>query len=270
MSSTYLNYPSSTLVSPGQPDIVRRTIDSESVRNMHSMTAMSSSSSSPKFTLYTYFRSSCSARLRIALNLKGIPYVSRTVNLLKDEHLTAEHSAINPSNTVPALVVEFPASKKARGFTITQSLAALEYLEEIDASHPLPPPVSDPEARATVRTLADIIACDVQPVTNLKVLKWVGKPGVHIDREKWARTFIMDGFRAYEAIAASTAGKFSVGDQITLADVCLIPAAWGAERVGVKLSAFPTIERVVKRLEKEDAVKNAHWRAQEDTPVGLR
>lgn len=225
-----------------------------------------------KYTLYTYFRSSCSARLRIALNLKEIPYSSIPVNLLKGEQLTAEHRSINPSATVPALVIESETNNtQQKVTTIAQSLAALEYLEETHPTvSPLLPPPSKPEERATVRTLSNIIACDIQPVTNLRILKRVGKPGINIDREKWSRGLVEDGFRAYETIITSTAGKFSVGDSITMADVCLVPAVWAAERVGVDLAGFPTMKGVVERLEAEDAVRRAHWRGQEDTPEEFR
>ncbi|KAI9926827.1 hypothetical protein ASPWEDRAFT_716427 [Aspergillus wentii DTO 134E9] len=228
--------------------------------------------STPKVTLYTYFRSSCSARLRIALALKSIPYTPIPINLLKDEQLSPSHRAINPSATVPALIVQhdYHNNPSQPPVVITQSLAALEYLDEISpASAPsLLPPVSDPEGRALVRTLASIIACDVQPVTNLRILKRVAPLG--IDRAEWSRDLIEDGFRAYEAIVARSAGTFSVGDSITLADVCLVPAAWGAERVGVDMKAFPTILRIWERLEMEECVKAGHWRTQVDTPEEFR
>ncbi|EAW11336.1 maleylacetoacetate isomerase MaiA [Aspergillus clavatus NRRL 1] len=224
-------------------------------------------STTPKITLHTYFRSSCSARLRIALNLKSIPYTSIAVNLLNGEQLTPENRTLNPSATVPTLIITHPTKAPT---TITQSLAALEYLEEttLGSSHALLPPASDPEARALVRTLTDILSCDIQPVTNLKILKRVAPFGV--DRAAWSKELIEDGFRAYEAIAARTAGVFSVGDSITMADVCLVPAVWGAERAGVKVQEFPTIWRVAQRLELEDAVKRAHWRTQPDTPEEFR
>ncbi|KAL4895196.1 glutathione S-transferase [Aspergillus ambiguus] len=219
-----------------------------------------------KITLYTYFRSSCSARLRIALNLKSLAYTPIAINLLQGEQLAPENRARNPSATVPTLIIE-RASTTVR---ITQSLAALEYLDEAfpDAPHKLLPEASNPEARATVRTLAAIIACDVQPVTNLRILKRVAPFGV--DRGAWSKDLIEDGFRAYEAIIQDTAGTFSVGDAITMADVCLLPAVWGAVRSGVDMTAFPTIQRVADRLETEDAVKKAHWTTQDDTPDDLR
>lgn len=224
--------------------------------------------SDPKITLYTYFRSSCSARLRIALNLKNLSYTSIPVNLLKGEQSSPEHRAINPSGTVPALVIESSPSSSSGNVTITQSLSALEYLDEIPTgkSHPLLP--SDPATRALVRSLADIIACDVQPVTNLRILKKVD--GLGGDRTVWAKGLIEEGFSAYEKILEKSAGRFSVGDDVTLADVCLVPAAWGAERVGVDFGLFPLLKGVVGRLEELEAVKKAHWKAQGDTPVELR
>ncbi|KAJ5090024.1 Maleylacetoacetate isomerase [Penicillium argentinense] len=216
-------------------------------------------------TLYTYFRSSCSARLRIALHLKEIPFHPIFVNLLRDEQSSESHRAINPSGTVPALVVQQGSKAPV---TITQSLAALEYLDEAfpDKGPSLLP--SDPETRALVRTLAQIIGCDIQPVTNLRILKRVAPLGA--DRAVWSKDLIEDGLRAYEAIVSRSAGKFSVGDQITLADICLIPAAWGAERVGVDLNGFPVTNGIVQRLEEEQSVRLGHWRTQPDTPEEFR
>ncbi|OJI82662.1 hypothetical protein ABZX51_005703 [Aspergillus tubingensis] len=221
-------------------------------------------------TLHTYFRSSCSARLRIALNLKSIPYTSIPINLLKNEHHSNQNTSLNPSASVPTLIIENPEhTNDGKTIIIPQSLAALEYLEETHpTAHPLLPPTSDPTARATVRTLANIIACDVQPVTNMRILKRVAPLGV--DRETWSKELVEDGFRAYEAIAEKTAGTYSVGDEITLADVCLLPAVWGAERVGVDLGNFPVIKRVRERLEEVEAVRRAHWRSQDDTPEEFR
>ena len=216
-------------------------------------------------TLYTYFRSSCSARLRIALHLKGIPFTPVFINLLKDEQSTVTHRAINPSGTVPALVIERDA---AAPVTITQSLAALEYLDEVFLQQGPALLPSESEARAVARTLASIVACDIQPVTNLKILKRVALLGV--DRIAWSKDLVEDGLRAYEAIAVHWAGRFSVGDQISIADICLIPAVWGAERVGVDLSAFPVIHGIVQNLEKEEAVRKGHWQNQPDTPEELR
>lgn len=218
-------------------------------------------------SLHTYFRSSCSARLRIALHLKKIPFTPVYVNLLKGEHLSPAYLSTNPSSTVPTLVIQRDFKEPV---IITQSLAALEYIDEAfpDKGPALLPPLSDPESRALVRTLADIISCDIQPVTNLRILKRVEPHGV--DRAGWSKDLIEHGLRAYEVIVAKSAGRFSVGDQITIADLCLIPAAWGAERVGVDLRAFPVIHRIVINLEAEEAVKLSHWANQGDTPEEFR
>lgn len=225
--------------------------------------------SSDTITLYTYFRSSCSARLRIALHLKNIPFTPIFVNLLRDEQSSPSHLTINPSGTVPALVIQRNSNPNPKTVTITQSLAALEYLDEAYPQGPALLP-ADPESRALVRTLSQIIACDVQPVTNLRILKRVAPLGA--DRAAWSRELIEDGLRAYEAVLkeAGCAGKFSVGDAITMADVCLVPAAWGAERVGVDLSVFPVVKGIVERLEMEEAVRKGHWQTQPDTPEELR
>ncbi|PYH98815.1 Maleylacetoacetate isomerase [Aspergillus ellipticus CBS 707.79] len=222
--------------------------------------------------LHTYFRSSCSARLRIALRLKSLPYTSIPINLLKDEQHDPKNTALNPSATVPTLILTSTNNNPATTTTtiIPQSLAALEYLEEVyPDKHPLLPPLSDPEARATVRTLANIIACDVQPVTNLRILKRVAPLGM--DRAEWSRGLVEEGLQAYEEIAVKSAGAFSVGDRVTLADVCLLPAVWGAERVGVDVQGqYPTVWRVKEGLEGLEAVREAHWRNQGDTPEEFR
>lgn len=178
-------------------------------------------------TLYTYFRSSCSARLRIALHLKGIPFTPVFVNLLKDEQSSPSHKAINPSGLVPALIIQHGTQDP---ITITQSLAALEYIDEVFKSTGPALLPSDPEMRAQARTLASIIACDVQPVTNLRILKRVGVLGA--DRAEWSRELIEQGLEAYEVLVKNSAGRFSVGDTVCVADICLIPAAWGGGEGG--------------------------------------
>lgn len=216
------------------------------------------------FDLYTYFRSSCSARLRIALNLWDVPYNPIFVHLLKDEQLSAEHKALNPSLSVPVLVVHRAGEDD---IVIPQSIAALEYLNETLTSRggryrSLFP--QDSRLRAITRSLVSIIASDIQPLVNLRSQRWIRELGV--DPNQYCRKATEAGFAAYEALASKVAGTFSVGDDITLADVCLVPAAWSAARFGVDIRNYPTIARIVERLEKEDAIKRAHWRNQPDTP----
>ena len=227
-------------------------------------------SEEPLFHVHSYFRSSCSARLRIACNLKHIPLTYSYINLLSNDQSSASYTKVNPSKSVPTLTLHSTSETDYTSLgTITQSLAALEYLEEAYPDrYPLLPPPSNKIARAQVRTLANIIACDVQPVTNLRILSRVRALGG--DGATWAKDFMTDGLLAYEAIASSTAGKLSVGDQISLADVCLVPAVWGAQRWGVDLDQMPVLMRVFENMSKIEEVDQAHWQRQEDTPDTLR
>ncbi|KAM4066170.1 putative glutathione S-transferase [Hirsutella rhossiliensis] len=201
----------------------------------------------PDYTLYSYFRSSCSARLRIVLNLKDISYDTAPVNLLDGEQLSESHRALNPSAT---------------------SVAALEFLEEVHPETPILPPAGDAKARAVVRTLVNIVSADMQPVTNLRIMRRVRALGGNA--EEWNKELMTDGLRAYEAVAKDHAGKYSFGDAITMADACLLPAAWNAERFGVDLRAFPVVSRVVDSLNQHPAVVKAHYFNQPDTPENLR
>ncbi|RGP77779.1 maleylacetoacetate isomerase [Fusarium longipes] len=221
--------------------------------------------SESNYTLYTYFRSSCSARLRIAMNAKGIQYESIPVNLLKGEQVSDTHKDLNPSASVPVLI---PPTSNSKPFRIGQSVAALEYLEEKHPKTPLLPPSSDPEARATVRCLVNIICADVQPVTNLRIMRRVRELGGNA--EEWNCQLMTDGLKAYEQVVKDTAGKCSVGDELTMADACLMPAWWNAERFGVDLSAFPTVKRIADNLKDHPAVVKAHWQNQPDTPDNLK
>lgn len=218
------------------------------------------------YVLYTYFRSSCSARLRIALNLKDIDYEPIYINLLKGEHASKEYDLINPSHFVPSLRFD-EANGDAN--TLVQSVAMLEYLEErYPEKTPLLPPSSDLMGRAHVRALMNVIACDTQPVTNMRMLSRIAALGG--SKEDWAKELMSDGLRAYERLVAKTAGKFSYGDKVTLADLCLVPAVWGGQRFGVDLDSFPTVKRIHEAMSELDAVKKAHWNSQEDCPAELK
>ena len=218
----------------------------------------------PDYTLHSYFRSSCSARLRIALNIKGVSYEQVPVNLLKNEQNSEQHRQLNPSGSVPLLVCH---NEVGGDFKIGQSLAALEYLDEVHPQHTLLPR-DDPKARALVRTLAAIVACDIQPVTNLRILRKVREMGG--DAEAWIQELASSGLEAYEAVVRESAGVFSVGDKVSIADACLVPAIWNAQRFGVDVKAFPTVMRIMDALEKEPAVVSARYSRQPDTPEELR
>ena len=224
----------------------------------------------PTYELYTYFRSSCSARVRIAAHIKGIPLHYNYILLLKSEQSSPDYRTVNPSESVPTLIVHHPEGSKS---SIRQSVAALEYLEE---SHPEPsllPPRDDLIARARVRELVDIIACDVQPVTNLRILSRVRKMSTVNPSagQEWQKHFMTTGLTAYEEILASgSTGKYSVGDVVTMADVCLSPAVDGAMRFGVELDKLPNVVRVYEALQGLEAFQKGGWRTQVDTPDEYR
>lgn len=188
--------------------------------------------------LYGYYRSSAAYRVRIALNLKGLAYESAFVQLRKGEQRAPDYLKLNPQGLVPTL-----ADGEA---TLTQSLAILEYLEEV---HPKPALLPrDPAGRARVRALSLAIACDIHPLNNLKVLQYLQKD-LGLDeaaRSAWYHRWVHDGFRAVEAqLGAGEAGRFCHGDQPGMADACLVPQAYNAERLKVDLAPYPAIRRIV-------------------------
>jgi maleylpyruvate isomerase len=190
--------------------------------------------------LYSYFRSSAAYRVRIALNLKGLPYTYAPVHLLKDggQQLKPEYTRLNPLALIPTLV-DGPA-------VLTQSLAIIEYLEE---THPLPPLLpSTPIARARVRALAQSIACDIHPLNNLRVLRYLKRELDLPDqaRDAWYRHWVETGLLALERmlVDAPETGAYCHGSTPTMADACLIPQVFNARRVNCDLSAMPTIVRI--------------------------
>ncbi|KAK6346361.1 hypothetical protein TWF730_010687 [Orbilia blumenaviensis] len=235
-------------------------------------------STQPEITLHTYFRSSCSARIRIALHLKGLKYTPVYIHLLKGEQSSEPYTSLNPSCTVPTIT--FSSSNREEpvvSFVLTQSMAILEYLDEkFPAPDYTPLLPSGYEDKARVRQLYNIIACDMQPLMNLDTLKQVKKIAEDSRKEvdatarEWQQRICKRGFGAYETLVSKTAGKYSFGDTITMADVCLAPAVDSALRFGVDMSKFETTERVWRALEEVEAFKKGGWRAQGDTPEELR
>ena len=185
--------------------------------------------------LYDYAKSSAAYRVRIGLNLKGVDYDSRQISLLDGEQKGDAYRALNPQGFVPMLEVD--------GHRITQSLAILVYLDQAYPEPRLMP--ADPFDGAHVRALAMTIACDIHPLNNLRVLKYLkndlGQEQAAIDR--WYAHWITEGFTALEALAAPRAGDFMFGDAPTLADVCLVPQMFNARRFKVDLDAYPTLLR---------------------------
>lgn len=192
------------------------------------------------FILYGYFRSSAAFRARIALNLKGIKPELRFVHLLKDggQQHTAEYKTLNPQELIPALVHD--------GHTITQSLAIIEYLNEIAPEPPLLP--KDAFGRARARAIAYAVACDIHPVNNLRVGRFIKREYGKCDEEvfAWQRHWIEVGFDALETMLArdKETGAYCHGDAPTIADICLIPQIANARRANLDISRWRTIARI--------------------------
>jgi maleylacetoacetate isomerase len=187
--------------------------------------------------LYTFFRSSAAYRVRIALNLKGLPYEMVPVHLRKDggQQRKPEFRSINPLMRVPALEL-------SSGDVLTQSLAIIEYLDEIKPEPPLLP--ADALERAHVRAIAQVVACDIHPLNNLLVLQYLKREMKHEQAEidTWYHHWVIEGFNAIEAMIAPA--PYACGAQETLADVCLIPQVANARRLEVPLEAYPKIVAV--------------------------
>ena len=188
--------------------------------------------------LYNYFRSSAAYRVRIAVNLKGLEPENVFVHLVKNEQRAPDYLKVNPLGLVPALV--------DGDETITQSLAIIEYLDEKYPSPPLLP--STPEDRARVRSIALLIACDIHPIDNLRVLRYlVGVLKVSEEQKnQWYAHWVDEGLKALEARLATDlkTGRFCHGETPTLADVCLVPQLANARRANIDLSAYPTLLRI--------------------------
>ena len=203
-----------------------------------------------KPVLYDYFRSSAAYRVRIALNLKGIDYESVPVNLAEGAQKEAGYRARNPQGFVPMLEME--------GQRLTQSLAIIDWL---DATVPEPRLVpADPADRAHAMALALAIACDIHPLNNLRVLKYLGGPLGQDEetRNAWYAHWIAEGFAALETLAAPRAGRFLFGDAPGIADVCLVPQMFNARRFAVPLDDFPTLVRADAEARQIPAFAAAH------------
>ena len=203
-----------------------------------------------KPVLFDCFRSSASYRVRIALNLKGVDYERVAVNLLDGAQRSTDYRAVNPQALVPTLDID--------GHRMAQSLAIVAYLDSIRPEPPLLPP--DPADSAHVQAMALTVACDVHPLNNLRVLRYLKdelgqeQPA----RDSWYRHWVAEGLAALEAMAAPRAGRFLFGDAPTLADLCLVPQMFNARRFEVPLEAFPTLVRADAEANRLDAFAAAH------------
>lgn len=216
------------------------------------------------YRLYSYFRSSASWRVRIAAHFKGLDVQVVPVNLLEGQQRGAEHRARNPLMTVP--VLEVTPSGGGAPFLLPQSMAILHYLEE---RHPTPALLPlDLQRRAQVRCLAELINADTHPLQNLGTLKHLETTfgATPEQRTAWAQHFIARGFAAVEGMLLQTGGRYCVGDDLTLADVCLVPQMYNARRYKVDLAPFPTLVRVADEAARLPAFVQTDPAHQVDTP----
>lgn len=207
--------------------------------------------------LYGYFRSSAAYRVRAALNIKGLDYTSVPISLLKGEHNSPDYLAKNPQGFVPYLT--------DGDIGMGQSMAMLEYLEETYPATALLP--SNAAGRARVRQLAGIIACDIHPLDNLRVLKYIkGELGVSDDQKSaWYKHWVIEGFTAFETLLADgKTGDFCHGDSVTFADLCLVPQVYNARRFDCPLEDFPNIIRITDNCNRLEAFIKAQPENQED------
>lgn len=207
--------------------------------------------------LYTYFRSSAAYRVRIALNLKNLTSDTVAIHLQKEggQHKKPEYRAVNAQMRVPALKLD-------SGDVLTQSLAIIEYLDEIDPQPPLLP--RDPVKRAKVRAFALVIACDIHPLNNLGTLRYL-KNELGQDQSKidaWYHHWILDGFAALETMVRP--GPYAFGAEVTLADVCLVPQMYNARRLKVPIDRFPKLVAIDAACAKLAAFERARPENQPD------
>jgi maleylacetoacetate isomerase len=207
--------------------------------------------------LHSYFRSSAAYRVRIALNLKGLPYETAPVHLTKDggHNRLPAYRAVNPQMRVPAFIAP-------NGEVLIQSLAIIEYLDE---THPEPPLLpKDPIARAHARGIADIVACDIHPLNNVGPLRYL-KREMHQEQsaiDAWYHHWVIDGFEAIETLVSP--GPYACGAQVTLADVFLVPQVNNARRLKVPLDKFPGIVGIESACLKLSAFERARPENQPD------
>jgi maleylacetoacetate isomerase/maleylpyruvate isomerase len=210
-------------------------------------------------TLYTFFRSSTSYRLRIALALKGLEFESRFVSLPKLQHRADDYMAINPQGLLPALI-------EPDGRIFAQSLAMLEYLDETYPEPKLLP--VDTIQRAYVRMMAQIVACDMHPLNNVRVLKYLGQRWKLSESEvnEWYAHWIEEGFRSFETTLKQYGlhGRFCLGEQVSIADICLVPQVANARRFNCDLAAYPLLTAISARAEALDAFARAAPETQQD------
>lgn len=210
--------------------------------------------------LYSYWRSSTAYRIRIALSYKQLPYELVPVNLAGKENLQADFRSVNPQMMVPSF--------EEKEFSLGQSIAILEYLEE---TYPEPPALpSDPKDRAYVRMLGNVVACDIHPLNNVRVLNYLTNDLALSEERKqqWYKHWISVGLQAYEDLLEKygKAGSYCLGDMVTLADFCLIPQIYNARRFDCSLATFPRATKIADNCNLLPCFAKAHPDTQPDSP----
>ncbi|CAO3635390.1 unnamed protein product [Cunninghamella blakesleeana] len=207
--------------------------------------------------LYGYFRSTATWRIHIALLWKGIDYEYKPVNLVTGEQKSEAFLKLNPAGRVPAFITK-------EGKVLIQSEAILEYIEETHPERPMLP--KGAYHRALVRSIVQLIACDIHPIQNLAVLKYVGGSDME-KRAEWAKHWVTSGFEGLEKILEESAGTYCVGDHITSADMFLVPMVFNAQRWNVDMTSFPIITRINNTLMTLPEFKNSHPSNQPDSTL---
>ncbi|KAI9122494.1 hypothetical protein K1719_006334 [Acacia pycnantha] len=217
---------------------------------------MATESSDNKVQLYSYWRSSCSFRARIALNLKGIKYEYRPVNLLKGEHSDPDFLKLNPVGFVPVLV--------DGNLVISDSFAIIMYLEDKFTQRPLLP--SDLQKRTINFQVAHIVASSIQPLQNMNVLNYIGEKVSPDEKLPWVHGVIRKGFTAIEKLLKGHTGRYATGDELFLADVFLAPQLYTATRFNVDMSEFPVLARLMETYNEVLVIREASPENQPDAP----
>ncbi|QDK36332.1 maleylacetoacetate isomerase [Bdellovibrio sp. NC01] len=214
------------------------------------------------FVLYNYFRSSTSFRARVALNLKGIAFEYKPINLLKDEQHSAEYRALNPMGGIPTLVHD--------GKVIPDSSAILWYLEDLKPEPALQP--KDAYLKARMRQICEIVNSSMHPYGNLKITKALIKDYGLSEEQKnqWFQRWIGEGLVALEKVLSQTSGTYCIGDQLTMADIYLYPQIITCQRFNTDLTPYPTIRKIYDNCHKHPEFMKAHFSRQIDTPEELR
>lgn len=207
--------------------------------------------------LYGYFRSSAVYRVRIALGLKGLGFDPAYIHLRKGDQFSDAFKAVNPQQLIPAL-------ETSDGDVLIQSLAMIEWLDE---THPQPPLLpADPIGRARARAMANVVACDIHPLCNVRVGRYLKEELGHDDAdvETWSQHWIGPAFEALEALTLEAPGAYAFGDSPTLADICLIPQMANARRVNLDMAPYPNLLRIEESCSRLDAFENARPENQPD------